>query len=75
MSFIPVFKYLGGIAIFGIVYGVLDLIVTPFWDVAQTGDVKDFLLLMWSAILIIYLIFGGMWLLNEYRAEKYGYMR
>lgn len=74
MSFLPVIEYLAGIGVFGFVYWVLDNIVDEFLAVGvhRTGDVHDLLFYLWLGILVIYLVFGGLWVIREYNKPQRG---
>ena len=73
MSFIPVFVYIVGIAVFGVTYyiidGMLDAILST--NVGESGIVMDLFIYLWAGILIIYLIFGGWWMIRKYNETEY----
>jgi len=71
VSFIPVMGYIGGIFTFGFLYWLLDGIRKDIQVVATTGDTYDLLLMMWGALLIVYLIFGGVWVIRKYNEDQY----
>lgn len=73
MSFIPAMQYLAGLPVFGFIYWILDNIVTELdaTGVGLTGDTYTFLLFLWTAILIVYLIFGGWWVVRKYNEQEY----
>ena len=75
MSFIPVFTYTIGIAVFGFVYWLLDGIMDSFraTGIHETGTIFDLLLYLWAGILIVYLVFGGWWVIRKYNEEEYMY--
>ena len=68
MSFVPVFQYMLGLAAFGIVYYIADGILSSFLStsVQKTGYVLTLFQYLWIGIIIIYLIFGGWWLIRKY---------
>ena len=70
---IPAIQYLVGIGVFGFVYWLLDGVISLFMDVGihQTGSVLDFILYVWVGSLIIYLIFGGIWVVRKYNEAEY----
>ena len=63
--------YIGGIFTFGFLYWLLDGIRKDIQVVATTGDTYDLLLMMWGALLIVYLIFGGVWVIRKYNEDQY----
>jgi len=73
LSFIPVFVYIVGIAVFGVTYyiidGMLDAILST--NVGESGIVMDLFIYLWAGILIIYLIFGGWWMIRKYNETEY----
>jgi len=71
MSFIPVLEYMIGIALFGFVYWLLDGIRETIEVISLRGDTYDFLMYVWVGSLLIYLIFGGIWLIRTYTEQKY----
>jgi hypothetical protein len=75
MSFIPVVLYTTGIIIFGFISWLLDGILSMFraMNLANTTDfgAYDILIYLWYAIVIIYLIFGGIWLIRTYTEQQY----
>lgn len=73
MSFIPVMKYIVGIGLFGFVYWILNGIMDEFIaaGVSKTGTTYELALYLWAGILIIYLIFGGYWVIRTYNEEHY----
>jgi len=73
MSFIPVLQYCVGIAVFGFVYYLLDGILEEFLNVGvhKTNLTFEFLFYMWAGSLIVYLIFGGWWVIREYAVKGF----
>lgn len=73
MSAVPVIQYGLGILAFGFVYwlldGILDTIILA--DVHETGTIFDFLIYVWTASIVIYLIFGGWWVIRKYNEAEY----
>ena len=74
MSAIPVLQYLGGLGVFGFVYWLMDNIVEEFMvlGIHETGNAYDFILYMWAAIVLVYMIFGGWWVIRKYNQQQYG---
>lgn len=73
MSAGPVIAYAVGIGVFGFAYWLLDGVLSLFIDVAyhQTGDVYNFLMYVWLGSLVVYLIFGGIWVARKYNELEY----
>ena len=73
MSAIPVLMYTMGIGVFGFVYWLLDgiLRIMRATGVHETGNTFDLLWYMWLGILVIYLIFGGIWVVRKYNEVEY----
>ena len=73
MSFIPVIQYLAGLVVFGAVYWIMDGILTEIkgTGLAVAGDAYNLLLYLWVGIIIIYLIFGGWWVVRKYNERQY----
>ena len=73
MSAIPVMMYLAGIPTFGLLYwlmdGIMDSILSQ--NVHVTGDVFDLGFYLWAGMLIVYLIFGGIWVVRKYDEAQY----
>lgn len=73
MSFIPVFEYLLGIGVFGFTYwllnGILDTIVDT--GIHESGTIFDLLFYVWVGVLLVYLIFGGWWMIRRYDESQY----
>jgi len=40
--------------------------------VSITGTTYDFIMLMWKGILLVYLIFGGIWVIRRYNEQETG---
>ena len=71
MGLLPVLEYLGGIIVFGLGYWLLDGIQEEFHRVSETGDLYDLALYIWVGITLIYLIFGGIWVVRKYTEKQY----
>ena len=71
-----VFLYIIGLVVFGIIYwlldGILDIIIAT--DVADTTTFNcwDLLLYVWAGIVIVYVVFGGIWLVKTFRQGSVG---
>jgi len=72
-SFIPVAQYIIGLGVFGFLWwlcdGILDSVFAA--GVHTTGNLFDLLNYLWVGIIIIYLIFGGWWLIRKYDEIQY----
>jgi hypothetical protein len=66
MSAIHVIEYLIGICFFGLTYWLLDGIQVEIQTASETGNLYDFMLYVWIGCIIIYLIFGGIWVVRRY---------
>jgi len=64
-------EYLFGLAVFGFVYWLLDGIRKDIQTISTTGDVLNLMLYFWGGLLVVYLIFGGWWLIRMYHERKY----
>lgn len=73
MSYVPVLAYLGGIGVFGFVYWLLDGILDYLIEVGvhETGSVWSFLTYGWTGLLVMYIIFGGIWVMRQYNIDQY----
>jgi len=73
MSFIPIVKYGLGLGVLGLIYYIMNGIMVAFIDVGEhrTGAAFDLLHAFWTAIIIVYLVFGGWWTIRTYNEEEY----
>jgi len=73
MSFIPVIQYLAGLVVFGFTYWLMNGILDEIKDtgIAVASDSYNLLLYLWVGIIIIYLVFGGWWLVRKYDEREY----
>lgn len=73
MSFIPVLQYGFGIAFFGFIYWIMDAVVEEFIQtgLAVSGNAYNLMWYVWAGILIVYLIFGGWWVVRKYNEDQY----
>ena len=55
-------EYFIGFPIIGVVYYVLNGILAEFLSLAPSGDVLTFANMIWSGVLIIYIVVGLFWL-------------
>ena len=79
MSFVPVLQYGTGLGFFGLIYWLLNGILNDIKAVGihETGTIYTFLMYLWGGAIIIYIIFGGYWLIRKYNEDQYmqgGYM-
>lgn len=73
MSFIPVVKYMIGLGIFGFTYWILGSILETIVDegVHTAGITFNILHALWTGGLLVYLVFGGWWLIRRYDEKEY----
>jgi len=73
MSFIPALGYTAGIGVLGFVGWILGGIKDDLVDIGihETGSVWTLLLYLWTAMFIIYLIFGGYYVIRQYNEDRY----
>lgn len=59
--------------VFGFIYWILDGILDDFIaaGVHETGTLYDLFLYGWAGALLIYLIFGGWWVIRKYNEIEY----
>jgi hypothetical protein len=72
-TFIPVLQFIAGLAVFGFIYwllnGILDIIIGE--NIHETGTIWSFMTYLWAGIIIIYIIFSGIWLIRKYNEQEY----
>jgi len=73
MSFIPIAGYLAGGGILGFVGWLLNGIMDEFIDanITETGTVYTFVMYIWTAVFIVYWVFGGLWAIRKYNEKEY----
>jgi len=73
MSFIPALTYFGGMGVLGFIGWILGGIKQDFVDVGihESGTVWSLLLYLWTGMFIIYLVFGGYYVIRQYNEERY----
>lgn len=71
---IRVILYFAGLAIFGFIYWILDAILDVFIgaNVATLGAVYNLCIFLWGAVLVVYLIFGGLYFVRQFMEKKPG---
>lgn len=71
MSFIPIMRYLVGLAFFGFIYWILDGLLDLFINegVHVTGTTFNIIHALWTAGLLVYMIFGGWWAIRTYNEQ------
>jgi len=54
-------------------YWLFDGIMDDFiaLGISETGNVYNLLFYFWTGILIVYLIFGGWWVIRKYNEQQY----
>ena len=73
MSFIPVLQYGAGLGVFGFIYWILNSIRGNLVEagVHENTAVFSFLTFLWAGLLVIYLLFGGIWMIRKYNEDQY----
>lgn len=73
MSMIPVLGYICGFPVLGWIGWILGGIKDDFISVGihETGTVWDFMLYAWTAVFIVYTIFGGYYVIRLYNEQQY----
>lgn len=70
MSFTNVILYLIGLVVFGFVYwllnGITDILKVSGIHNATDFTSYDILMLVWGGIVVVYLIFGGIWVIRSF---------
>jgi hypothetical protein len=75
LSFLKAVEYILGIGFFGFMYWLLDGIRTEIMPISERGNVYSLADYIWVASLIIYLIFGGIWVVRSYVEQQYSLRR
>ena len=72
-TFIPVMQFFIGLGVFGFMYwllnGILNIIIDE--SIHETGTIWDFMTYIWAGLVVIYLLFGGIWMIRKYNEEEY----
>jgi hypothetical protein len=68
-----IFLYIIGLVVFGFIYWLLDNMMTLF-KAANVADTTTFscwtlLICVWAGIVIVYVIFGGLWLIRSFQSQ------
>ena len=73
MSLIPVTQYIIGLGVFGFAGWIINGIKSVMLDahIHETGTTFDFMMYIWVGCTIVYIIFGGLWLIKKYNEENY----
>jgi len=71
MGLLPVMEYLAGIIVFGLGYWLLDGIQVEFHRVSESGNIYELAQYIWVGIALLYLIFGGIWVVRKYTEKQY----
>jgi uncharacterized membrane protein YedE/YeeE len=70
-----VFLYIIGIVVFGLIYwllnGILDIIKATNVADTTTFSSYDLMLYVWAGIVIVYVLFGGLWLIRSFQKRDY----
>lgn len=70
-SAIPALSYILANIVFGLTMWFLNGIFVELRFVSETGDVYNFGLWMWDAIIIVFIIGSGFWLIRQYTKKAY----
>ena len=71
MSFTNIILYFIGLSVFGFLYwllnGIVDILKVS--GIHNTTDFTsyDLLMFIWGGLVVVYLIFGGIWMLRSYQ--------
>ena len=73
MSFIPALEYVVGLGVFSFVYWLMDGIRDDLVGVGvhETGAVFSLLTYIWVGTLVVYVVFGGWWVIRKYNESEY----
>lgn len=63
--------YIVGLALFGLVWGILNLSYSPIYLLTADSDLRTIGNIFWVGTLIIYLIFGAFWLPRKIKEDEY----
>ena len=78
-NFTNVLMYFIGLVVFGFLYWLLDGMMDIFIGTAvadtTTFSCYDLLMYVWSGIVVVYLVFGGIWLIRSFQKQSYEYVR
>jgi len=70
--------YFIGLAVFGFIYwlldGILDIFIATNVADTTTFNCYDILLYVWAGIVVVYLLFGGIWLIRSFQKQSYDSM-
>ena len=56
------FDYIFGLGVFGFMYWLLNGILVEIQPVSESGSLYDFTIWLWGGSLVLYLVFGALWL-------------
>jgi len=63
--------YFIGLAVFGFIYwlldGILDIFIGTGVADTTTFSCYDLLIYVWAGIVVVYLLFGGIWLVRSFQ--------
>lgn len=73
MSMIPALSYISGFAVLGWIGWILGGIKDDIIDVGihETGTIWGFMGYAWTAVFIIYTVFGGYYVIRLYNEQHY----
>lgn len=71
MSALPAILYVGGLFTFGFTWWIMNGVKEVVDTISIKGTTLDLLNYAWLGIIIIYLLFGGIWLVRTYSEKQY----
>lgn len=69
------FDYLIGLALFALVYGILNGVIIDIRLIMPDNDLQMFGDLIWRGSLVVYLVFGAFWLPSKIKIWEFWYGR
>lgn len=63
--------YIIGLGLFGLIWGILNLIYVPLTALKSPGDLLTIANVMWTGSLVVYLVFGAFWLPRKIKEWEY----
>ena len=78
MSFTHVVMYLIGLVVFGFLYwllnGITDIMKSMSIHNATDFTSYELVMFIWGGVVVVYLIFGGVWMIRSYQRAGTGGM-
>jgi len=72
LSAIHIIEYLAGLGVFGLAYWLLNGIFNSIKGISLTTSPYNLILYIWTGTIIVYLIFGVIWLARMYSEPNGG---